>query len=343
MGLSVAPESALSGTEYRALTEHSPVLIWRAGADALCDYFNATWLEFTGRSYQQELGNGWADGVHPDDLTRCLAVYLSSFEQRTPFEMRYRLRRHDGVYRYVLDRGVPFSNEDGQFAGFIGSCIDVQDAHEAQAAISAQEQRTLETSDAIQRRIGRDLHDGLGQLLTGIAFIAKEIEGAAVGAIQARARRLIELIERSVEQTQNLARGLAPLHLENTSLDKALHDLARSISQDSDVACTVSCDPTANVVDVDVDARTQLFLITREAVANAIRHGGAKHIGIELTGNDERRLLRIVDDGSGMTVGATASRGGLGLQSMAQRARLLGGALEVGPAAHGGVEVRCTW
>ena len=280
----VAPEPALSGNEYRVLTEHSPVMIWRSGLDAACDYFNATWLEFTGRRYDQELGNGWAEGVHPEDLSKCILIYLSSFEQRVPFEMRYRLRRHDGEYRYLLDRGVPFNDAHGQFAGFIGSCIDVQAAHEAQISLKAQEQQALETSDAIQRRIGRDLHDGLGQLLTGIAFVAKEIEGAAVGAVKARAQRLIELIARSVEHTQNLARGLAPLHLEHTSLEIALQDLARSISQDNDVACTLSCAPGAAIT--DAGARTQLFLITQEAIANAIRHGGARHIGIELTGDD---------------------------------------------------------
>lgn len=339
MASSVAPEHALSGHEYRVLTEHSPVMIWRARLDTHCDYFNATWLEFTGRRLDQEVGTGWADGVHPDDLSTCLDTYLSSFAKRECFEMRYRLRRHDGVYRYLLDRGVPFYDEHGEFAGFIGSCIDVQDAHDAQAALKAQEQQTLATSDAIQQRIGRDLHDGLGQLLTGIAFLAKEIEGSASGAIQRRAHRLIELIERSVEQTQNLARGLAPLHLEHMSLEMALQDLARSISRNSDVACTLSCTPSDVIA--DVGARTQLFLIAQEAIANAIRHGGAKRIAIELTHDERRHSLRIVDDGCGMTL--QEQRGGLGLQSMAQRARILGGALEVGPAAQGGVEVRCTW
>jgi PAS domain S-box-containing protein len=339
MSSSVVPGSALSGNEYRVLTEHSPVMIWRSGTDALCDYFNATWLEFTGRRHEQELGNGWAEGVHAEDLSGCLSIYLSSFERRVPFEMRYRLRRHDGEYRYLLDRGVPFVDAHGQFAGFIGSCIDVQEAHDAQVSLKAQEQQALETSDAIQRRIGRDLHDGLGQLLTGIAFVAKEIEGAAVGVVKARAQRLIELIGRSVEHTQNLARGLAPLHLEHTSLETALQDLAQSISQDNEITCTLSCMPGMAII--DAGARTQLFLITQEAIANAIRHGDAKHIGIELTGDDRRHLLRIIDDGRGMQ--APPPRSGLGLQSMAQRARLLGGALEVGPSAQGGVEVRCTW
>lgn len=339
MDLSVAPGSALTGHEYRVLTEYSPVMIWRSSTDGLCDYFNGTWLEFTGRSFQQELGNGWAEGVHPDDLPSCLDVYQSSFARRAPFEMRYRLRRSDGVYRYLLDRGVPFDDAHGLFAGFIGSCVDVQDAHEAQLALRAQEHQALETSDAIQRRIGRDLHDGLGQLLTGIAFLAKEIEGAAAGPLKERAQRMIELIEKSVEHTQSLARGLAPLHLENTSLERALHDLAHSTSRDTDIACTLSC--ADRPFDTEIHVRTQLFLIAQEAIANALRHGSAKHITIELSRDERRHLMRIIDDGAGMP--APPARSGLGLKSMAQRARLIGGALEIGPAAHRGVEVRCTW
>ena len=102
-------------------------MIWRSGLDARCDYFNSTWLEFTGRSLDQELGDGWAEGVHPDDLERCIEIYRSHFARREPFEMEYRLRRHDGVYRYIFDRGSPYADGSGAFAGFIGSCHDVHD------------------------------------------------------------------------------------------------------------------------------------------------------------------------------------------------------------------------
>lgn len=338
----VARTHDLSAHEYRILTESSPVLIWRSGKDALCNYFNETWLEFTGRSFEQELGNGWSEGVHADDLASCLDTYLSSFEQRKSFEMRYRLRRKDGAFRYVLDRGVPFHDEAGSFEGFIGSCIDVHDAHQAQLMLKAQEQQALETSDAIQRRIGRDLHDGLGQLLTGSSFIAKEIEHAVDGPLKARAKRLTELLARSLEHANSLAKGLAPLHLEAMSLEKALFDLATMTSH----AHGVTCELTSSIaIDVDVGTRTQLFLITQEAIVNALRHGDAKHITIELTSSQRSHRLRIVDNGRGMQ--PQTESGGLGLQSMAQRARLIGGVLEVGPAGNGlekrGVEVRCTW
>src|SRR5438270_12767604 len=97
----------LSGTEYAVLVEQAPIMIWRANTTTECDYFNERWLQFRGRSMQQEIGNQWAEGVHPDDLDQCLKTYLGSFEKHEVFEMHYRLRRHDGLYRWIFDRGVP--------------------------------------------------------------------------------------------------------------------------------------------------------------------------------------------------------------------------------------------
>lgn len=128
------PRPALRSDEYQVLVEQAPILIWRADTTAKCDYFNERWLAFTGRTLAQELGDGWAEGVHADDLQRCLKIYLDAFEARRPFEMEYRLRRHDGAFRWIFDRGVPFQ-VDGEFGGFIGSCIDVTDRVEAQRAL----------------------------------------------------------------------------------------------------------------------------------------------------------------------------------------------------------------
>ena len=104
--------SVLPADQYRALVDHSPVMIWRSGLDAKCDWFNETWLRFTGRTLDDEMGDGWTEGIHPDDFDRCVNHYLENFKQRRAFEMEYRLRRHDGVYRWLFDRGVPFRAEE---------------------------------------------------------------------------------------------------------------------------------------------------------------------------------------------------------------------------------------
>lgn len=136
-------ENAVRESEerFRLVANTAPVLIWMAGTDKLCTYFNQSWLEFTGRPLEAELGNGWAEGVHPDDLNACLDTYEQAFDRRESFRIQYRLRQHDGEYRWVLDIGVPRFNSDGSFAGYIGSCIDITDRKRAEEALASVSRR----------------------------------------------------------------------------------------------------------------------------------------------------------------------------------------------------------
>ena len=121
-----------SETRFRTMLDAAPVMIWMSDTDRLCTFFNKRWLDFTGRTLEQEMGNGWSEGVHPDDFERCLNVYVSSFDARKDFTMEYRLRRRDGVYRWILDTGVPQEDVDGTFLGYVGSCVDISDRRQAE-------------------------------------------------------------------------------------------------------------------------------------------------------------------------------------------------------------------
>jgi len=115
----------LSREEYASVVEHAPLMIWRADASSSRDYFNEKWLRFRGRTLEQEQGEGWTEGVHPADVAERMNVWRAHFALRQPFDLEYRLRRHDGEYRWIYDVGAPVYGSDGSFRGFVGSCMEV--------------------------------------------------------------------------------------------------------------------------------------------------------------------------------------------------------------------------
>jgi len=167
-----------SESRFRDMANSAPVMIWIAGLDKLCYFFNKGWLDFTGRSLDQESGNGWAEGVHPDDFDRCLKIYVESFDARRHFKMDYRLRRHDGVYRWIEDNGSPRFDGQGEFLGYIGSCIDINERKEAEeyfkiiveaspsAMLLLNDQGTIElVNNAFIRLFGYSAEEITGQLI----------------------------------------------------------------------------------------------------------------------------------------------------------------------------------
>src|SRR5260370_19897602 len=150
-----------SEERFRLVADTAPALIWMSGTDKLCTFFNKGWLNFTGRSIDLELRNGKAEGVHSEDLKRCLDIYVRAFDAREKFTMQYRLRRHDGEYRWVLEVGVPRFNQDGSFAGFIGSCVDVTDRKLAEETLSGVNPRLIGAQERSRARVARALHSDI--------------------------------------------------------------------------------------------------------------------------------------------------------------------------------------
>jgi two-component system sensor kinase FixL len=182
-----------SEARFRTVADAAPVMIWMSGPDKLCNFFNKGWLDFTGRTMEQELGNGWAEGVHADDLERCLEVYETSFSARQPFTMEYRLRRNDGEYRWVLDSGTPRFAEDCAFLGYIGSCID----------ITARKQAELENQRQNMElaRVGRVTL--MGELAASLAHEVNNPIGAIVTNANA-GQRLIAAGKINTEELKDL-------------------------------------------------------------------------------------------------------------------------------------------
>ncbi|MFO7568880.1 MAG: PAS domain S-box protein [Smithellaceae bacterium] len=173
--------------QYRNLADTGLALIWLSGPDKLCTYFNEPWLKFTGRTLEQELGNGWTQGVHPDDMDRCVATYVAAFENRESFDMDYRLRHASGEYRWIRDLGTPNFNSSGDFLGYIGHCFDITGQKKASEEIRILnedlEQKVRERTAELQRTIAR-LEE------TNRVFVGREIKMAElkkrIEALEAR-------------------------------------------------------------------------------------------------------------------------------------------------------------
>lgn len=203
------------------------------------------------------------------------------------------------------------------------------------------EQRLLQVSEREQRRIGQDMHDGLGQHLTGVACLSKALQRKleAAGALGVgECAQLVELVDQAIQQTRDLARGLYPAELETHGLPASLTTFAATARQMYDSSCRVVCGPP--LPEPDLRTSIQLYRIAQEAVSNALKHGHAKNIVIGLRAQNAGFELSIEDDGVGIAEGAERS-GGMGLAIMRYRAESIGAQLEVKKKEETGTVVLC--
>ena len=345
---------ALASTEYRLLVEHSPVLIWRAGLDANCDYFNDTWLAFTGRTLEQEMGEGWAEGVHPDDLARCVSYYLDHFHRREPFEMEYRLRRHDGVYRWIFDRGVPFTDDTGAFAGFIGSCIDVDERRKAREVEQQHNEEQLALAQDFEKWIlaivSHDIRNPLSSILFAARLLQENTESTAA------AKKHAEIVERGVNRIQHIVGDLLDLSREREGdgipIEPRPADLRAICRQIIDELEAIARDRQITF-DCDADGagawdEHRILQAISNLTSNAVQHGApGSPVRVRLTGDEHRVAVEVQNRGtipsdilprifepfrSGRHYASRGGGLGLGLFIAKAIARAHGGGLEVSSA-----------
>ncbi len=205
------------------------------------------------------------------------------------------------------------------------------------------EKEVVESSNRAQSRIGQDIHDGLGQHLTGITFLSRALENKLAAKElpeSADAAEISKLVIEALAQTRNLARGLFPVEIESTKLCQSFRELAVAVEHMYHITCSVECD--SNLIVNNRSASTHLFRIAQEAISNAVKHGKAQRVSILLGTLGDKAVLRIIDDGVGFPPDGSR-RNGLGLRIMTYRAQKVGGMLEILPGQHGGTVVSCTF
>jgi PAS domain S-box-containing protein len=282
----------------------------------------------------------WTSCIHPDDLERVLESREEAVKRRTAYATEYRITRADnGEIAWLAVFGRYLYDETGKAVRLLGVAFDITQRKELER--EAVQREVLAMAAREQRQIGQELHDGVGQALTGLGLMAQSLAQRLPQAAteQRVANRLVAGIDSVHQQVRELSRGLIPVHVESRGLSAALDDLAATTTEASGIAVTAECPDWVELP--DHATATQLFRIAQEAVSNAVRHGSPRHVQITLLDEPTGLRLRIRDDGIGMQA-APDPCNGLGLRIMHYRAGQIGGVLHVGPSLGGGTVVICS-
>lgn len=277
--------SELGEAEFRELADNAPVMIWRARADKLMDWCNQRRQVYSGKTLEQLFGYGWTEDIHPEDFDACIRTYRQAFETREPFTLPYRLRRHDGVFRWFLDNGTPFYRH-GEFAGFFGSCTDITEQKE----LEAHQQVLLAELD---HRVKNNL-----QLIIAFLQMAK---------IRSQGDEARDLMEAAIARIQGVGAVQAELHRSPTGyvdLASYLPNLINaSIRAESGVEADLAID--AQSIQVPFKLASDLGLIINELITNALKHGAGERcaiaFGLRRMGDD---LLQVTVQDAGQGFGA---------------------------------------
>lgn len=289
-----------SEERFRTMADCSPVLLWMAGADARCTFFNASWLQFTGRPLARELGFGWAESVAAEDLEDCLETFMDAFSERRPFRMEYRLRRHDGVQRWILDTGVPRCSPEGLFLGYIGSCIDITELRESRVAL----ERSLREKEVLLREVHHRVKNNLQLVSSLLSLAAADAHDGARDALRESLNRVraMALVHDALYRSQSLGAVEFGGYVRRTA------EAVRASYQREGHRLEIAV--AAEELQLPLDVAIPCGLLLNELVANAFKHAfpgarpGTIRVGLE-RGAGRWATLCVADDGIGMGAGAS--------------------------------------
>ena len=337
-------EEAIRESEqrFRLVADSAPVMIWMSGLDKRPTYFNRLWLTFTGQP-ETDLMNGLAGIVHPEDYQKGHEIYCQGFDQRQPFRKECRLRRHDGQYRWMIDIGVPRFHEDGSFAGFIGSCVDITEQKLAAEALSSISGQLIEAQEQERTRIARELHDDINQRLALLAISldrqTRDVDSTAK-EMRSVMRNATKQISDLVSDVHMISHRLHSSKLDTVGFVAAAAGFCRELSKQQNVEVDFQCDRIASELPKAI--ALCMFRVLQEALQNAVRHSGAKHFKVSLAECINQIALTICDEGRGFDPAKALKGSGLGLASMMERLKLVGGELLIDAGPKGGTTIRAS-
>jgi two-component system, chemotaxis family, CheB/CheR fusion protein len=295
-------EASLRESEqrFRLVADAAPVMIWKSGTDKLVYWYNRPWLEFTGRSMEQEIGHGAAEVIHPDDIERSVQTYSDAFDARQPFSMEYRLRRYDGEYRWMISNGIPRYRADGEFDGYIGSCFDVTDYKNAQLALRDADRR----KDEFLATLSHELRNPLAPIRSGLQLIRMVGVDGTVEQARAMMERQLSQMTRLVDDLLDVSRvttGKFTLRKETLELRGVIEaslETCRPVIEQHGHQLDVSVPDQQMLVEGDPVRLAQIMSNLLTNSAKYTQRGG--RIRVSVTREDATALLVVSDNGIGI-------------------------------------------
>jgi PAS domain S-box-containing protein len=287
---------------FRTLADTVPIMIWISGTDKLCTWFNKQWLSFVGRTLEQELGNGWVQNVHADDVALCFDTYVQAFDARLPFTRSYRLKRGDGEYRWVLDKAVPLFAISGHFTGYMGCCIDISEQKQVEEALREADRR----KDAFLANMSHEIRSPMTSILAYADILLNHLRDPddieCVKTIKQGGNHLLELIG-DVLDLSKIGSGTLKIHREIVSLPTLLnevHSLMEVRAKEKKLPLILQYDG-AVPEKIETD-RTRLRQILFNLVSNAVKftEKGSVQIVARFLASDSALEVEVVDTGIGI-------------------------------------------
>jgi PAS domain S-box-containing protein len=330
-----------SEKRFRVMADNTPSLIWACDPNGKVTYLNEQWVVFTGSDKSAGYGDMWTACVHREDLPNASARLSEALRNHRAFSNECRLRRNDGVYRWMFAVASPRLNGDGSFAGFIGSAVDVTDQKIAQEALEKVSGQLIEAQEKERSRLARELHDDVCQRL---AMLSLKIEKATKGwgsgqsSVGDQLEQIWQHCSTLTGDVQALSHELHPSILDNLGLATAVKSYCREVSEQNGVLVEFSGGNIPCCLPREVSL--SLFRVVQEALRNAVKYSGQKHFEVRLQEMSGQLELEVSDRGVGFDATKMKNRGGLGLVSMAERINQVNGSFSIDSQPNVGTQVR---